>query len=193
MEEKYKEIKDIEWYQTSFRTMPDKKCFDDEMAKVADSDDEVDSDCEYRLDGWANTAGTNESASAYYYDRGFGVLGIKGSDEYTEFSKAVFQDEFTLTNNPNLMFTFSGEEEGQFQLLPVAALVWRYMQSYHSGLPSGHDVITGMWEPSEAETAAGLKGPHDFCTFVNVVASAYLMKEKGCAILMTTDESGNEV
>jgi hypothetical protein len=37
-----------------------------------------------------------------------------------------------------------------------------------------------MWEPTEAEAAAGLTGPHDFCTFVSQVAAAWEMKEYGC-------------
>jgi len=112
MEDAYKEIKDIEWYQTSFRTTPSEDCVNAEKAFLADpvNADPVDASCQHRLDGWANTFGTHESSSQYYYDRGFGVLGIKGSDEYTEFSKAVFQDETTLTNNPNLMFEFSDGE-----------------------------------------------------------------------------------
>lgn len=51
-------------------------------------------------------------------------MGVRSSEEYSEFSKAVFGDEATLGENPGLMHTFS---DGDFQLLPVAALIWRYM------------------------------------------------------------------
>lgn len=36
-----------------------------------------------------------------------------------------------------------------------------------------------MWTPTEAEAAAGLKGPHDFCTFVSNIAATYMMREEG--------------
>jgi hypothetical protein len=154
----YYSVEDLEWYQTAFMTMGNQACMDADLASGDVSD------CGYYLEGWANTDGTGEDASQLYFERGFGVLGVAGSDEYSEFSKAVFGDEATLVADPYLMYTFS---EGDFQVLPVAALVWRYMQSYHSGLPSGHDVVTGLWEPADDEVAAGMTGPHDFCTFVS--------------------------
>jgi hypothetical protein len=168
----YYDVEDLEWYQTAFMSYADYDCL---IASFSGGDM---TDCQYKDDDYVDTWNINEAADQGYFERGFGVLGLKGSDEYSEFSKAVFGDEDTLTNDANLMFTFS---DGDFQVLPVAALVWRYMQSYHSGLPSGHDVITGMWEPTEAEAAAGLTGPHDFCTFVSQVAAAVSMKEYGCA------------
>jgi len=103
-------------------------------------------------------------------------LGLKGPKDYTEFSKAIFGNEFELTEEPDLVFTY---EVGGFGILPVAILFWRYLQSYHSGLPSAHDVITGLWTPSEKEELAGLKSPHDFCTFVNQVGATYMMKNEG--------------
>lgn len=112
---------------------------------------------------------------ANYYERGFGMMGIFGAEEYNEFSKAVFGDEMTLADDPSLLFSYN---EGDFQILPVAVGIWRYMQSYHSALPSAHDVITGLWTPTEAQTEAGLAGPHDFCTLVSVVAAGISMRTK---------------
>jgi len=127
----------------------------------------------------ANTGRTYVGATGTYYDRGFGLMGIFGAEEYNEFSKAVFGDEMTLADDPDLLFTYS---EGDFQILPVAVMIWRYMQSYHSALPSAHDVITGLWTPTEAEAEAGLAGPHDFCTLVSVVAAGISMRTQSLLI-----------
>lgn len=48
--------------------------------------------------------------------------------------------------------------------------------------------MTGMWEPTDAETEAGLKGPHDFCTFVAQVGAAYMMRSEGAHQTCTTVE-----
>jgi len=68
-------------------------------------------------------------------------------------------------------------DEGEFQVLPIAILIWRYMQRYHSGLPSAHDVVTGFWQATDAETAVNLKGPRDFCTLFAQVAAADAMRK----------------
>jgi len=55
--------------------------------------------------------------------------------------------------DPMLIFNYS---EGDFQILPVAVLLWRYLGVYHAGLPTVHDLVTGFWTPSDAEAAVGL-------------------------------------
>jgi len=136
-------------------------------------------DAEYTLSYDDNTGRTYVGEEASYYERGFGMMGIFGAEEYNEFSKAVFGDEMTLADDPDLLFTYN---EGDFQILPVAVGIWRYMQSYHSALPSAHDVITGLWTPTEAEAEAGLAGPHDFCTLVSVVAAGISMRTQSLLI-----------
>jgi hypothetical protein len=42
------------------------------------------------------------------------------------------------------------------------------MTNYHTDLPSIHEVMTGMWSPSAAESAAGLE-PQDFCTAASLI------------------------
>lgn len=111
--------------------------------------------------------------SKVYYARGFGMMHLYGALEYSEFSKAVFGDEETIGTNPDLIYTYN--EEDEFQFLPLAVLMWRYMQSYHSALPSPHDVVTGFWTPNEAEVEAGLAGPADFCSLAAIVATNYGM------------------
>lgn len=76
-------------------------------------------------------------------------------------------------------------------MLPIAVLLWRYLGSYHAGLPTAHDVVTGFWQPTEAEAEAGLQGPHDFCTLVSLVAAQYSLRE---AVLQAgTDDAWDHV
>lgn len=130
--------------------------------------------CEYSQDDWAETDpnGLWQKDGQYYYERGFGLMGLKGHAEYTEFSKAVFGDEKVLTENPNLIFTY----DEHFPILALAVHIWRYMGMYHSALPSSHDVVTGFWQPTEAHTALNLKSG-DFCTLVSVVAAQVVLRE----------------
>jgi len=184
---------ELDWYQTTFVTIsqePD--CLYGEWNDFYGDDGSVDTTlqdaCRYGADGWVETAGTWEDATQYYYERGFGILGLRGSEEYSEFSKAIFGNEWELVEYPNMLWEYSGGDG--FQILPVAVLIWRYLARYHSGLPSPHDVVTGFWEPTEAEEEAGLQGPHDFCTLVTAVGSVWLMREYGPEII---DDSTGEL
>jgi hypothetical protein len=38
-------------------------------------------------------------------------MGLQGAEEYSEFSKVIFGNEWELVENPNLLWTFSGEDE----------------------------------------------------------------------------------
>jgi hypothetical protein len=53
-------------------------------------------------------------------------LSLYGPIEYSEFSKAVFGDEETIGMSPDLIYTYSGDID-EFQFLPLAILIWRYM------------------------------------------------------------------
>lgn len=101
--------------------------------------------CKNQYADWDDTDEWWQNADKYYYERGFGLFGLEDSEEYSEFSKAVFGDEWTLADTPEIVFTYNGEDE-DFQVLPLAILFWRHMQSYHSGLPSTHDLVTGFFE-----------------------------------------------
>lgn len=137
-------------------------------------------------DDWADdgtaSAGAWQEADKAYYNRGFGLMGLKGASEYSEFSKAVFGDEWTLSENPDMVYDFPPGSAGDFQIMPVAILIWRYLQNYHAGLPSGHDVVTGFWEPTDAEEEAGLKGPRDFCTLFTQLAAGVAMRNSGAEV-----------
>lgn len=80
----------------------------------------------------------------YYYERGYSVISLAGPEDYSEYSKAIFGNEETLGSNPDNIYTFYGDGE-EFNNLPPGVIFWRYLQSYHSGLPSMHDIITGFW------------------------------------------------
>lgn len=103
-------------------------------------------------------------------------MGLRGSEEYSEFSKALYGDEKVLTNDADMFYSFT-VGDSDLRMLPIAVLLWRYLGSYHAGLPTAHDVVTGFWQPTEAEALAGLKGPHDFCTLVSLVAAQYSLRE----------------
>lgn len=166
-------------------------CFNGEMSGWLDStgaaDTTLQGECDLQDDTWANTDYYWQDVTQYYYSRGYGILDISGPLEYNEYSKAVFGDEWTLAEDPNLLWTYGGD----FPILTIGVLMWRYLSSYHSGIPSGHDVMTGFWQPSEEEEAAGLKGHDgispDFCTYISAIAAAYTMKEYGAEI----DENGD--
>jgi len=55
-----------------------------------------------------------------------------------------------------------------FGPLTIAVSLWRYVEYFHSYLPSIHDVVVGTWQPNGAELAAGLK-PNDYCTIASII------------------------
>jgi len=152
---------EVEWWQTAFVTNTDTACSALSKAeKVA-----AGAACGYiaeaamvKTNGFVQ--GGDDNTPAFYYARGYGPLRPQGAQEYSEFSKAMFGNEWALGDAPDRVATE--------KFLGIATIFWRYMQYYNSHLPSVHDVMTGSWSPSGAEAAAGLKA-QDFCTVHQLV------------------------
>ena len=122
-------------------------------------------------------AGVEQVYTKLYYARGAGPLPLRGSMDYTEFSKAWFGDEATLGATPELLLTW-GQPAGSVYLgalhgpLPWAVALWRYVTPAHPWLPSMHEVVSGMWKPKAHEVTAKLGAVRgDFCTMASLLAA----------------------
>jgi len=104
-------------------------------------------------------------------------LKVEGPIEFSEYSRVLFDNETDLGDNPDLLLTYKDwyGNEKSFPPLLTALPIWRYMTQFHSYIPSMHEIVTGIFEPSHEEEQAGLK-PRDFCTMVTAIWNTHEFK-----------------
>jgi len=196
-----------QWWQTAFRTVADSACFDAERratktgaGAVATVDTATSKSttnfCRFKgtvrgagataLDQTATGAVIAPAASTkkHFYARGAGPIPLVGAAEYGAFSKAITGSEGAFALTPEALLSY-GVRWGAWRgaplgVMPMAVALWRYVTPAADTLPSVHEVATGMWTPSAAETKAGLGAFRgDFCTVVTLVTAMQALASGG--------------
>ena len=115
--------------------------------------------CDYIYGGWAGEAWPPQDDAQYY---GRGPLQLSYNFNYGMFSN-VFQES---TYDAKMYFLEHPEEVTEDSYTAFSAALWFYMTP-QSPKPSMHDVMSGLFEPNDVDTAQGIQG--GFGSTINIL------------------------